>query len=163
MSASPIEKATIPIFDAMETAREALVDAVHGLDVMLEKSEPEMKPVLADVRNANQQQADELGSFLKSHDRETPGEGSYMSAVHEGVVRARSLVTGIDEGVLPAVADGQRRLVAFYDDAIEQLARHMDELPRDTFDRMHTILTVHRGQLEEATSRIANKHRAFNT
>lgn len=163
MSVSSLDKATAPVFDAMKTAREALVDAVHGFEVMLEKAEPGIRATLADVRDTNQRQADELRSFLASHGRNASDDGSYMSAVHEGVVRTRSLLTGIDETVLPAVADGQRRLVSSYDDALEQLAKHMDELPSDIFDEIHTILTVHRGQIEETVSRLAIKHRALDT
>ncbi|WP_422370877.1 DUF2383 domain-containing protein [Hoeflea sp.] len=163
MSVSSLDSATGPVLDAMTATHEALVDAVHGFEVMIERAEPVIRTTLAEVRDANQQQADELETFLASHGREAPGDGSYMSAVHEGVVRARSLFTDIDEGVLPAVADGERRLVSSYDDALEQLAEHMDELPRGIFDGMHTILTVHRGQIEETVNRLVVKHRALDT
>lgn len=163
MSMTSLDKATGSVFDAMQSTTEALIDAVHGFDVMIDKSEPDIKATLSDVRDTDQRQADELRSFLTSHGRDAPDDGSYMSAVHEGVVRARSFFTDIDKGVLPAVADGQRRLVSSYDDALEQLAKRMDELPRDMFDGIHTILTVHRGQLEDTVNRLAVKHRALDT
>ncbi|MEQ8480521.1 MAG: hypothetical protein RIC18_07680 [Hoeflea sp.] len=118
MSVSSLDNATAPVFGAIEAAYRSRADAVHGFEVMLGKAGPGVEATLADVRDTDQRQADELTAFLASHGR---------------------------------------------DDALQALAKHLDELPRDVFDGVHTIPTVQRGEIGEIASRIAVRHRALDT
>jgi hypothetical protein len=158
MSVQSVENPAKPVFGAIADAHTTLIDSVHGFDVMLEKAEPEIRPALLSTREANQRQADELKAFLARRGCSLSDDGSFMSLVHEGVVRTRSLFTDIDGDILPAVADGERRIVSSYDDALEKLAKHMDELPTGTFDTTHTMLTTHRGEIEEVIRDLKARH-----
>ena len=149
---------TSEILDSVGDVHITLIDAVHGYDVMLEKAEPEIETVLQTTRQANARQAGELAKFLMAHGKHPSGDGSFMSAVHEGVVRTRAFFTDIDGDVLPAVADGERRIVSSYDDALETLANNMKSLPRDTFDQAHTLLIKHRTEIEEIVRTVDTRH-----
>ena len=150
---------TVELLDAIGDTHIALIDAVHGYDVMLEKAEPEIKSVLHKTRQETERQAEELAGFLVAEGRHPSDDGSFMSTVHEGVVRTRALFTDLDEDVLPAVSDGERRIVSSYDDAIETLANNMKSMPRDTFDAAHTLLIRHRTEIEDIVRRIDARHR----
>ena len=47
------EEKTARVLDAVADAHTALIDAVHGYDVMLEKAEAEIRAVLTETRQAN--------------------------------------------------------------------------------------------------------------
>lgn len=161
MTIEKTREKTVQILDAIGEAPIDLIDAVNCYDVMLEKAEPEIKNVLQTIRQATERQAGDLTRFLSSQGRHPSQDGSFMSTVHEGVVRTRAFFTDIDEDVLPAVADGERRIISSYDDALETLAKNMDWLPRGTFDDAHTLLIRHRTEIEELIRRLGARHRAL--
>ncbi len=43
-----------------------------------------------------------------------------MSTVHRAVISIRSVITGLDESVLPGLIDGEERIVGYYDEAIAE-------------------------------------------
>ncbi|WP_394690596.1 DUF2383 domain-containing protein [Hoeflea sp.] len=148
MSAQLAENPVDSIFDGMNDAHTTLIDAIHGFDVMLEKAEPEICQILLLTRQTNKRQAEELKAFLGRRGHSASDDGSFMSLVHEGVVRTRALFTDIDGDILPAVADGERRILSCYDDVLENLVKKIDQIPAGTFDSMHTLLLTHRGEIE---------------
>ena len=161
MSNNTIEDRTNEVLDAVGDAHIALVDAVHGYGVMLEKAEAEIRTVLETTRQATERQAEELAQFLVAQGRHPSDDGSFMSTVHEGVVRVRAFFTDIDEDTLPTVSGGERRIVSSYDDALEKLADNMESLPRATFDAAHGLLMKHRSEIEELVHRLDARHRAL--
>ena len=46
-------------------------------------------------------------------------EGSFMSSVHRTVIGIRSILTGLDESILPGLIDGENRILGYYESAIE--------------------------------------------
>ncbi len=51
---------------------------------------------------------------------ETPDEsGSFLSVVHRTIFKVRSILTGLDESVLPGLIDGEERIAARYDEALK--------------------------------------------
>ncbi|WP_161785010.1 DUF2383 domain-containing protein [Hoeflea sp. BAL378] len=158
MTIEDIHDKTAEVLNSIGDTHIALIDAVHGYDVMLEKAEPEIHEVLKTTRQTTARQAAELAKFLMAHGKHPSEDGSFMSAVHEGVVRTRAFFTDIDGDVLPAVADGERRIVSSYDDALETLADNMKSLPRDTFDQAHTLLIKHRAEIEEVVRKVDSRH-----
>ncbi|OCW56943.1 DUF2383 domain-containing protein [Hoeflea olei] len=161
MTTQHANEETAKVLDAIGDTHVLLIDAVHGYDVMLEKAEPEITDTIRSIRQTNERQAGELASFLTSQGRHPSEDGSFMSTVHEGVVRTRAFFTDIDEDVLPSVADGERWLVSSYDDALEALAKHTQALPAATFDAAHTLLIKHRSELEDLIRGIETRHRAM--
>lgn len=61
-----------------------------------------------------------------------------MTPVQKAVMNARAWLTGIDEGVIPAVVRGERSLLELYDDAIGRSAGAPDA--RATLDGQRTAL-----------------------
>lgn len=161
MTDETMDDTTTEVLDAVGDIHIALTDAVHGYDVMLEKAEPEIRTVLETTRETTERQARELAEFLAAQGRHSSDDGSFMSTVHEGVVRTRAFFTDIDEDVLPAVVDGERRIVSSYDDALEALAKNMESLPRATFDGAHGLLMKHRSEIEDVIRRLGARHRAL--
>ena len=54
---------------------------------------------------------------------ETPDEnGSFMSMVHETIIKVRAAFTGIGKKTLPAFASGEEDILALYDKAIDEAA-----------------------------------------
>src|SRR6201994_3702225 len=52
---------------------------------------------------------------------ETPDEnGSFMTTVHETVIKVRAAITGISEKTLPAFISGEEEIAKLYDEAIEE-------------------------------------------
>ena len=84
-----------------------------------------------------------------------------MSVVHEGVVRTRALIGDIDGDVLSAVADGERRLVSSYDDALEKLAGSKESLSRDTFVQAHELIVRHRAEIEQTVADLHARERSL--
>ncbi|MDP2121876.1 MAG: DUF2383 domain-containing protein [Hoeflea sp.] len=161
MSSETIDVVTAEVLDAVGDTHIALIDAVHGYDVMLEKAEPEIRTVLETTRETTDRQAGELAQFLVAHGRHPSEDGSFMSTVHEGVVRTRAFFTDLDGDVLPAVVDGERRIVSSYDDAIEALAKNRDSVPAGVFDAAQALLLKHRSEIEDVIRRLDARHHAL--
>ena len=152
---------TLQILDAVGDVHIALVDAVHGYEVMIEKAETEIKAVLEMARETSNRHARELAEFLVAQGRHPTEDGSFMSTVQKGVVRARAFFTDIDGDVLPAVIDGERRIVSSYDDALETLAENMESTPPGLFDATHAVLMKHRSEIEDVVRRLGARHNAL--
>ena len=45
-------------------------------------------------------------------------DGSFMSTVHRTIISFQSMLTDLDETVLPGFIDGEKRIVGYYDEAI---------------------------------------------
>tara|TARA_R110002020_G_scaffold40118_4_gene118732 strand:- start:5526 stop:6017 length:492 start_codon:yes stop_codon:yes gene_type:complete len=158
MTSEAANDETIQVLDAIGDVHIALIDAVHGYDVLLEKAEPDIENVLRTTRQTTDAQAQDLARFLTGQGRHPSQDESLLSAVHEGMIRTKSFFTDIDGDVLPAVAEGERRLVTCYDDALETLAKNMQHLPPDTSDAAHTLLLGHRSEIEDVVRRLYVRH-----
>jgi hypothetical protein len=113
-----------PLVDALETLRTRLIDALHGFDEALAHAEPDVAPVLQRMRSVHAADVEALGLELARLNGDLSADGSWMTPVQQAVVKARAWLTGIDEGVLPAVARGERALIGLYEDAIAQAGAH---------------------------------------
>ena len=116
------------LVDAIEKLRTRLIDAVAGYDEALEHAEPDVAPTLRTLRGAHEREIERLVPVLTRLHGDTTSEGSWMTPVQKAVMNARAWLTGIDEGVIPAVVRGERSLLALYDDAIGEAAGEPDVL-----------------------------------
>jgi uncharacterized protein (TIGR02284 family) len=62
--------------------------------------------------------AEEIGACLQRHGEPVDDTGSYMSTVNRAVISLRSLLTGLDESILPGLIDGEERILGYYDEAV---------------------------------------------
>lgn len=63
--------------------------------------------------------ASKLARFLIAAGEQPDQDGSFMTTVHKAVINVRAVITGIDESVIPGLVDGEKRVVGYYDEAIE--------------------------------------------
>ncbi len=118
-----------------------LIDAIHGYDEAIEHAEADVKGDLVAMKQRHTSHADELATAIRAHDGETSTQGSWMSTVQEAVMNVRAWLTGIDDGVLPAVVRGERTLLEQYDTAISDTAEMVS---------LNTILRNQRADVETA-------------
>jgi uncharacterized protein (TIGR02284 family) len=114
--------------DARNGYQEALKDAAGG----------KMSPVFHDMMTLHDDNASELADELVKANELPDEDGSFMTTVHKTIMDVRSLFNGLDESVLPALIDGEKRNVSKYDEALE---------PRGTPANVVTMLTRQRDSL----------------
>ena len=44
--------------------------------------------------------------------------GSLLSSVHRTIITIASVLTGLDESILPGLIDGEKRILSYYDDVL---------------------------------------------
>src|ERR1700760_4562484 len=72
---------------------------------------------------------------------ETPDEnGSFMTTVHETVVKVRAAITGISEKTLPAFVSGEEEIAKLYDEAIDEA--RAEQRTSETLIRQRTNLNA---------------------
>ncbi len=115
---TPSLTSTTETLESIEKLHTRLVDVIHGFDEALERAEPDVRESLRLLRDQHVCDADEIGSLLRAFHGDASKQGSWMSTVQKAVIHVRAWVTGIGEGVLPAVARGEQSLLECYDEAI---------------------------------------------
>ena len=60
-----------------------------------------------------------IDAVLDSEGEKLSEDGSFMTAIHKGVIAVRSSITGL-RSALPAFADGEKMLIQQYDEAITE-------------------------------------------
>ncbi len=118
----------------------AAVDARNGYREGLKDAEGKgLSGLFAQMGTLHNQHAEALEQALVAAG-ETPDEkGSFMTVVHEAIMNIRALFGGLGESVLPGLIDGEKRNLAKYDDALEELSQ--------TPSPERTLLTLQRERL----------------
>lgn len=109
--------------DALEelsTVHTRIVDAIAGYRTMHEKSEPRFQTVVSDLITTHEKHRDELGALLARHGRTPDAEGSFMSKIHETVVKARALFGEIDEDAAGQIVRVEEWIIDGYGEALEE-------------------------------------------
>ncbi len=115
-----------------------LVDAVKGYEEAesLAKRNP-IGGLCTELREAHLKHAHELAGLLLEHGHRPDADGSYMSLVHKAVLNVRFAFTADESSLLPGLRDGEKRILASYDDALREaevpgsgLAAHAEVLSR---------------------------------
>jgi uncharacterized protein (TIGR02284 family) len=98
-----------------------LVDAVKGYEEAKElaKRNP-IGSLCADLREVHLKHAHELAGLLLEHGHRPDADGSYMSLVHKAVLNVRFAFTADETSLLPGLRDGEKRILASYDDALRE-------------------------------------------
>ena len=109
--------------DALTALHTALVDSRKGYETALENADGKgLGPLFQDMITLRNTHASEIASALSAQGHAPDNDGSFMSTVHWAVINVRALVTGLDESILPGLIDGEKRIVGYYDEAIEASA-----------------------------------------
>ena len=109
-----------------------VVDAKAGFEVMVDKAEPEFRPVPLKFRETHHQHAQRISAIITAMGGDADDSGSLFATVNRTVVSLRSLVDEIDADVMHRVREGEDHVIEAFDDAINALngSRHRDELMR---------------------------------
>ncbi len=104
--------------DATERLHSRTLDVLAGYEKMVEKAEPAFRPVAERFRALHEAHAKALMSMLLVHGRTPDADGSLMASVNRAVVATRAFVDEIDEDVMGQVRNGERHVLAAFDDAL---------------------------------------------
>ncbi len=131
-----------------EKLHTSLIDAIHGYDEAIEHAEADVKADLVAMKRLHTSDEGALAAGIRAQHGEASKEGSWMSTVQETVMNVRAWLTGIDDGVLPAVIRGERSLLDQYATAIGDTGMMVD---------LNAILRRQRAGLEAAVKSLESQ------
>ena len=105
--------------DALKTLHTSLIDSRNGYEEALEDAEgKDLTPLFREMIDMRNTHAGELEPYLTALGETPDDDGSFMSTVHRTVISIRSILTDLDDSILPGLIDGEERIVKGYDEAI---------------------------------------------
>ncbi|MBF9029608.1 DUF2383 domain-containing protein [Rhodobacterales bacterium HKCCE3408] len=104
---------------ALQRLLDRTIDAQAGYDVLLDKAETDIAPLLQDFHDAHEKHAETVAAMISAYGAEPDSDGTLMSSVNRAVTTIRSMFDEIDEDVLDAVASGEEYVLETFTDAIE--------------------------------------------
>lgn len=114
-----------------------LRDTIDGFDAILDKAEPEFRPVAAEFRALHIRQADAVATMLDQDGHDTSKDGSMFGTVNKAVVTVRSWFDDISVNIMEQVVNGEKHVLEAYDEA----------LPKAADPERKRILSEHRSEL----------------
>jgi uncharacterized protein (TIGR02284 family) len=107
--------------EALKSLHTSLVDAQKGYDEAIKDAQaPEMASFFEKMSALHLRAHEEVDAILLERGEIPDESGSFMSMVHKTVISVRSAITGLDRSSLSSFADGEKRLVGLYDEAIAE-------------------------------------------
>ena len=104
--------------DALKNLQTALIDARNGYDEAIKDAEsPDLSKFFQEMSDLHRRHLEGIRRALLAEGADPQNDGSFMSAVHTGVIAVRSSITGL-AGAMPAFAGGEERLLKSYDEAL---------------------------------------------
>ncbi len=129
-----------------------LVDSRSGYEEALKDAGKAGLVTLFEEMVALRQQASvELEPLLVKAGAAPDQDGSFMSTVHRTIISFQSMLTDLDETVLPGFIDGEKRIVGYYDDVIPKAP----EADREVLVRQRADLTARIEEMERRLSKAA--------
>jgi hypothetical protein len=130
MTRDPDSKATtndsvsgpVTEIDALAELHTRLLDTIQGFDKILEKSEPEFRPVAAEFRALHIHQAATIASMLETEGHDPSRDGSMFGSVNKMVVTVRSWFDDISVNIMDSVVHGEKHVLEAYDDALTHVS-----------------------------------------
>jgi hypothetical protein len=97
-----------------------LRDTIAGFDTILDKAEPEFRPIAADFRALHIRQAGAVASMLEQDGHDPSQDGSVFGAVNRAVVTLRSWFDDISVNIMEQVVSGEKHVLEGYDTALAE-------------------------------------------
>lgn len=133
---------------ALEAALTRTKDALSGFETMVEKAEPEFRPIAERFRTLHARHVTALSQMLSDAGRTPDTDGSLMGTVNQAVVATRAFLDKIDADVLAQVIRGEEHVIEAYRDA---LAKPVPSPARDTLSSLLTELQTLVAETRRAT------------
>jgi hypothetical protein len=93
-------------------------DTIDGFDTILEKAEPEFRPIAAEFRALHIRQAATVATMLEADGHDPSQDGSVFGTVNKAVVTLRSWFDDISVNIMEQVVNGEKHVLDAYDDAL---------------------------------------------
>jgi uncharacterized protein (TIGR02284 family) len=117
--ASVILEAAMTSNSALKTLHTALIDARKGYITAYNDAEiPAMKSFFQSMMKLHEDAHSEVHAILARRGEASDEGGSFMAAVHETVISVRAAVVGLDQNSLDAFANGEERIIKYYNDVL---------------------------------------------
>ncbi len=95
------------------------VDALKGYAKMLEKAEPQFRPVVQRFHDLHAGHATALVAIAAALGGTVDADGSFMGTINETVVSLRAFFDEIDEDVMDSIRSGEDHVLKAFDGALE--------------------------------------------
>lgn len=113
--------------DNLKSLHTILIDSKHGYEEALSDAEGRgMTQLFRDMITLRIHDAGELATVLATLGEKPDDSGSFMTTVNRAIISIRSLFGGLDESILPGLIDGEKRIVGYYDSALETAGSSVD-------------------------------------
>jgi uncharacterized protein (TIGR02284 family) len=107
--------------DALTSLYTTLVDSLHGYEEALKDAgKTGLVSLFEEMIALRRQAIAELEPLLLQAGVTPDRDGSFMSTVHRTIISVQSMLTDLDETVLPGFIDGEKRILTTYDETIAQ-------------------------------------------
>lgn len=104
----------------VETLHRSINDALEGYRKLAGKADGDLKAYVSLLIQLHEEHANSLTTLDEG--LEPGARTSFMADVHKAVVGLRDLFDDLDRDLLPALVNGEKRIVSNYDDALEAVA-----------------------------------------
>lgn len=104
--------------DALLALQRRTADVLAGYVTMVDKAEPEFRPVVERFRALHDRHNAALTAILIRHGVEPDADGSFMGTVNKAVVSVRAMFDEIDADVMDSIRDGENHVLEAFDEAI---------------------------------------------
>ena len=124
---------------ALKKLHARLVDTHNGYATGIEKSErPSVTAFFERFNAMRETHIGELDSYLRSKGLKPHEDGSWMTYIHEGIMKFRSAVGTLDRDIKDDVIEGEQKVLELYDETIAQVQTLTDA--RTIIERQKTEL-----------------------
>ncbi len=105
--------------DALTTLHTALVDSRIGYEeAKKDAGKSGLVSLFEEMIALRSQAIAELEPLVIAAGGNPDRDGSFMSTVHRTIISVQSMLTDLDEKVLPGFIDGEKRILETYDEAV---------------------------------------------
>lgn len=117
-ASAPRPHAPDAALDALEALHTRTLDTLAGFEKMVEKAEPEFRPVAERFRSLHEAHAKALMTMLLAQGRTPDADGSLMASVNRAVISTRAFLDEIDDDVMDRVRSGEQHVLGAFDEAL---------------------------------------------
>ena len=103
--------------DLIAKVHTRVLDTISGFDKLVEKAEPDIKPLAQAFLTTHSKHETVLATYLAQAGRVPDDDGSFIGTLNRAVIEARSWFEDVDSDVLNRVADGEEQLLETYQNA----------------------------------------------
>jgi uncharacterized protein (TIGR02284 family) len=118
------------LIDCLQTLHTSLIDARSGYDEGLKDAHGKgLAPLFSELIATHGASADAIAEHLQRLGAKVDDAGSLMGTFDRVVMKLSSMLTELDEKIIPSLIDGEQRVLSHYDAAIDASSPGSAEYP----------------------------------